>query len=181
MSRPTLTRLGLTVQTELEDVVELCTSPLAAELLGGLVYQNAHSHKQRTGSRCSKADIANAVVRDAQYWQQAQQRAAIGTASEYRKNIDKLYAAHVQHVCDASSQPLQQGLQCMLSVLRLFPAGCDVPLAATACAWDALMQHQQQQQQHAATRMVAAWQCAEELEGNSLMELHQPHECSAFL
>ena len=169
------------MQAELNKATELCTSPLAARLLGRLVFNIAHRHKRRADNVCSKVNVANAVVCCPEYWQEAQQRAAIGDDTEYRATIDKLYAAHFQHVCSWLSEPLLVGVKCMLSVLRLFPAGCDVPLAAIACAWDALMQHQQQQRQHAATRMVAAWQCAEELEGNSLVEVHQPHECSAFL
>ena len=162
------------LQAAVVDAWERCTSPLAAMLLGSLVYSIAYKCERQGDATCSEEHIADAVLCRVEYWQEALKSVASGNHFE---QVDALYGAQVQHVYDKAAAHIQQGLECMLSVLRLFPPGCNVPLAAVACAWNGVMQHDL-----AATDCTAtAWQCVSEMDSAGLIDVLRPKEHSALL
>ena len=161
------------LQAAVVEAWERCTSPIASMLLGSLVYSIAHKSERQGNATCSKEHVADAVLCQVEYWHEALESAANGNHFERIH----LYRAQVQHVCGTAAAPIQQGLQCMLSVLRLFPPGCNVPLAAVVCAW-----HAATQQELAATDCTAtAWQCVSVMDSAGLIDVLRPKEHSALL
>ena len=162
-----------TLQAAVFEAWERCTSPLAAMLLGSLVYSIAHNNERQADGTCSKEHVAAAVLCQVAYWREALKSVASG---DHVEQVNALYQAHLQHVCDTAAARIQQGLQCMLSVLRLFPPGCKVPLAAVACAWHAVMQ----QRLAANDGTASAWQCFNKMDSAGLIDVLRPREHSAF-